>query len=315
MSTIFFGPNMKSGIGHVTRKYAEILNAEYCEYNHTPKLDKYTFGFVFLLPFEEQIFNFKVKFAPLCKRVLVMTVCETETVHPLYSLLLEFQPVYCPSDFSCRILHRQFGGEWRLLRHYSPVPKNITSIPHNDYVFYTIGNILDYRKNIKMLLEAFIRLSLPNCRLVMKATTLNPGEITWKIPKVQIIQGMLTDSELDKVHNLCDCYINCSFSEGVGMGAVEAAVRDKPVIISDYGGLKEYVHTPYIISCKLGPVGIDDFLFTKDMLWGQPELEDLMRHMKTCYDLKLKTYDHSYTRSISDEVFSELNRHACASDQ
>jgi hypothetical protein len=91
------------------------------------------------------------------------------------------------------------------------------------------------------------------------------------------------------------------------MGAVEAAIRDKPVIISDYGGLKEYVKTPYTISCKLGPVGRDDFLFRRDMLWGKPDINDLMRHMQTCYDLKLRNFDHSYTRSINDDVVSFFN--------
>ena len=33
-----------------------------------------------------------------------------------------------------------------------------------------------------------------------------------------------------------DCYVSFSSSEGVGMGAVEAAIRNKPVIITDYGG-------------------------------------------------------------------------------
>jgi glycosyltransferase involved in cell wall biosynthesis len=302
MSALFVGPHMRSGIGHVTRRYAEILNAEYCEFGKTPQKNRYDLGFTFLIPLKQQITDFFKNFAPICKYIIVMAVCETETVHPLYSQLLQFQPVYCPSEFSRSVFQRQFGGDWRLLKHYSPIPKNIILVPHDDYVFYTIGNVLDYRKNIRMLLEAFLRLNLPNCRLVLKATTANPGEVTWKLPRVHIIQEVLTDNELDTLHNACDCYINCSFSEGVGMGAVEAAIRDKPVIISDYGGLKEYVKTPYTISCKLGPVGRDDFLFQKDMLWGKPDINDLMRHMQTCYDLKLKTCNHDYTRSINDDV-------------
>ena len=301
MSCLFIGPHMRSGIGHVTRRYAEILNAEYCEFTNKPKLDTYDFGFMFMIPLPEQIVAF-TQFAPLCKKMIVMAVCETETVHPQYSLLLQFQPIYCPSEFSRRIFQRQFGGDWRLLKHYSPLPKTPTLVPHEDYVFYTIGNVLDYRKNIHMLLEAFVRLNLPDTRLVLKATTCEQNKINWKIPRVHIIQEVLTDDELDNVHNSCDCYVNCSFSEGVGMGAVEAAIRDKPVIIPDYGGLKEYVKTPYIIKCTLGPVGRDDFLFQKHMMWGKPSLDDLMTHMKTCYDERIKTFDHSYTRSINHEV-------------
>lgn len=302
MSAIFVGPDMRIGIGHVTRRYAEILNAEYCEFTQTPKLYKYDLGFTFLMPLKEQILAFTTKFSPLCKHIIVMAVCETETVDPGYSSLLQFQPVYCPSEFCRSVFERQFGGDWRLLRHYSPIPTNITPIQHDDYVFYTIGNILDYRKNIPMLFEAFLRLNLPNSRLVLKSTTGKPGQVKWNLPRVHIIQEVLSDEELDNIHNSCDCYINCSFSEGVGMGAVEAAIRDKPVIITEYGGLKEYVKTPYTVSCKLDKVGRDDNLFKKDMIWGKPDLYDLMRHMKTCYDNNIRTFDHSYTRSINDDV-------------
>ena len=46
---------------------------------------------------------------------------------------------------------------------------------------------------------------------------------------------------MDKIHKSSDCYVSFSSSEGVGMGAVEAALRGKPVIITDYGGAPEYV--------------------------------------------------------------------------
>ena len=89
---------------------------------------------------------------------------------------------------------------------------------------------------------------------------------------------------MESVHEAGDCYVNCSHSEGVGMGAVEAALRDKPVIITDYGGLKEYVKTPYVVKCSLCPVGADDFLFTKDMLWGKPDMKELVTHMKHAFE-------------------------------
>jgi len=288
---------MKSGIGHVTRRYAELVNAEFCEFTNTPKETEYDIGFAFLIPMDWQVRMFKERFVPLCKKVIVMTVCETETVHPQYSMLLEFQPIYCPSEYSRKILERQFGGEWRLLYHNSPELQISRVVPEHPYTFYTIGNVADYRKNVRMMIEAFIRLQMPDCILVLKATTVEP--LNWNIRNVYVVQEMLTDEELDKFHAHCDCYVNCSFSEGVGMGAVEAAIRDKPVIITDYGGLKEYVKTPYMVETKMGYVGRDDFLYLKNMEWGIPSLESLMKHMKTCYDMRLVKQDHSFTRSIN----------------
>jgi hypothetical protein len=44
--------------------------------------------------------------------------------------------------------------------------------------------------------------------------------------------GLLSDEEMENIHALGDCYVSFSSSEGVGMGAVEAALRNKPVIIT-----------------------------------------------------------------------------------
>lgn len=87
------------------------------------------------------------------------------------------------------------------------------------------------------------------------------------------------------------------------MGAVEAALRDKPVIITSYGGLKEYVRTPFVIDAdELVPVGQNDFLFTKDLMWGKPKLDDLIRHMRTCAEGQIKTWDHAFSKDLVGEV-------------
>jgi uncharacterized short protein YbdD (DUF466 family) len=82
------------------------------------------------------------------------------------------------------------------------------------------------------------------------------------------------------------------------MGAVEAALRDKPVILSKYGGAVEYINTDYVIDCKMKTVGVDDFLYSAYMLWGDPDYETLKRHMKHAYDNKIRYVDHEYTRNL-----------------
>jgi glycosyltransferase involved in cell wall biosynthesis len=153
-----------------------------------------------------------------------------------------------------------------------------------------------------MLVEAFIRLQLPNARLLLKATCKVP--VSWNFSNVVIINGLLSDEELEnRVHRQGHCYINCSHSEGVGMGAVEAALRGKPVIITDFGGLKEYVpDTPFVVKCSRTEVPTDDFLYKKGMTWGQPSLVDLMSHMRTCYDGKISEWDHPGTKKLISSV-------------
>ncbi|NBS69757.1 glycosyltransferase, partial [bacterium] len=232
---------------------------------------------------------------------------ETSTVHPSYGNLLKLtKTIYCPSEFARSVLSRQFPeGDWRVLRHWipdPPPPKSITDRPV--YKFYSIGNVADPRKNIQMLIQAFLDLDLPDARLVLKATCRQNVESRW--PNIVIINGLVTNEQLDSIHDSCDCYVNCSFSEGVGMGAVEAAMRNKPVIISDYGGLKEYVKTPYVIRTGRRKVGMVDFLYTPDMEWGNPDIESLKEHMKECHRLKLRVQDHQPTQTMVHSVVTEL---------
>jgi hypothetical protein len=92
------------------------------------------------------------------------------------------------------------------------------------------------------------------------------------------------------------------------MGAVEAALRSKPVIITDYGGLKEYVKTPWVVSCTKGPIGFDDFLFTKDLKWGHPSQEALVAALKDCFEKRVSFWDHAHTRDIVAQVKQHLLR-------
>jgi hypothetical protein len=166
------------------------------------------------------------------------------------------------------------------------------------YIFYTIGNVADPRKNIGALIRALD--NFPEARLLIKATCNQP--VSLNHPQVMIINGLISDEQMENVHAKGHCYVNCSHSEGVGMGAVEAALRSKPVIITDYGGLKEYVHTPFTVPCTLGPIGFDDFLFTKDLVWGHPSYVELVRHMASCYEQRIVTWDHSHTLGLVTAV-------------
>ena len=220
---LFVGPSLLAGIGQVTRTYALSVGGEFVTFGDKALKDHYPCVFIFALPLDQHVEMIEQYYKKLAPRMILMTVCETETVHPDYAKLLKVSDtIYCPSEFAAFVLQRQFPqGDFKVLHHWvQPVPKSVaTSIV--PYTFYTIGNIMDPRKNIRMLIEAFMRLNMKDCRLVLKATCKQPVE--WKFPNVQIINGILSDKAMDDVHDMCHCYVNCSHSEGVGMGAVEAA--------------------------------------------------------------------------------------------
>jgi glycosyltransferase involved in cell wall biosynthesis len=297
------GPSLLAGIGQVTNRYAEFLRkngqeAEYVEFGQVPSKSRYAKGFAFVLPIPQQM-DLVDKYAALCDDVIYMTICETETVNPAYGMLTKYKTLWVASEFCKEIFERQFPEvTWKVLRLLAWESPHKAPALETPYTFYSIGNMADPRKNITGLIRAFQMCNFgPAARLVLKATCIRPFEV--KVPGVVVINGLLSDDAIDRIHASCHCYVNCSHSEGVGMGAVEAAMRDKPVIISEYGGLKEYVKTPWVISCDLGPIGFDDFLFTRDLVWGHPRLEDLVRHLKDCFEKRVTHWDHSHTREIT----------------
>jgi glycosyltransferase involved in cell wall biosynthesis len=302
---LFIGPTALAGIGQVTKRYSRLVaDGEYVEFGQPSKHQNYDTGFAFVLPIAHQL-DMVDQYAKFCKKMIYMTICETETVNPAYGMLVErYSPLYVASEFCKKVFKEQFPqGDWRILHLFAdapPVPR-INQITE-PYIFYTIGNIADPRKNINALLCAIQ--NFPDARLLLKATCVQSVQINH--PQVTVINGLLSDEQMENVHAKGHCYVNCSHSEGVGMGAVEAALRSKPVIITDYGGLKEYVKTPFTVKCALGPIGFDDFLFTKDLVWGHPSYEDLVRNMTACYEQRLTRWDHSHTSGLLATVPGEL---------
>jgi glycosyltransferase involved in cell wall biosynthesis len=316
MKWLFIGPSTLSGIGQVTARYARLMRGEYVVAGDTPKEFHYDRGFIFILPIQSFI-DMAKQYERFCGSMMYMTICETDTVHEDYGKLGDLtKTLYTPSEFCKNVFEKQFPElTFKVLHLWAdtePLPREpvFGLVQSEAFTFYTIGNVLDPRKNMRMLMEAFIRCEFPvgSARILVKATCKAPVQSPVKF--MTVINELLTDRQMEAIHEAGDCYVNCSHSEGVGMGAVEAALRNKPVIITDYGGLKEYVRTPYVVKCTPCPVGVDDFLFKKDMVWGQPDLDELVMFMKHAYENRAKPYlaEKGFTAGLMAAVPSELSQ-------
>jgi glycosyltransferase involved in cell wall biosynthesis len=287
---IIIGSHLGSGIGQHASKYTKVFdNASYHQIGSD--LPESEHGLLFLLPIKPHVDYIKYARTRV-KNLALMTVCETETVHEDYGLIMEqSKKIMVPSAFCKRVFSKQFPkNEFHIIHAHIPMPSK------RPYTFYHIGNIMDDRKNFRGILEAFMRLNKPDARLVVKATCNQNVEI--KLPNVEVINGLISDEEMDKLHNRCDCYVSFSKSEGVGMGPIEAALRDKPVIITNFGGSPEYVRTRYTIQCELQELEKDDFLFKKGMVWGKPNSNQLLAFMRDTYDKKLRYMNHEHTKKL-----------------
>ena len=288
---IVIGPALNTGIGQHAKKYTKLFGVESVYYVIGKELPQCDNGLIFMLPIREHIEYLKHAKRRI-KNLACMTVCETETVHEDYDLIMkEFKRVAVPSEFCKKVLSRQFpDNEFYVIHAHIPQP------PEKPYTFYHIGNIMDPRKKFRDVLQAFVRMNEPNTRLVIKATAKTDVHIPF--PRVEVVNGLLDDEAMDRLHERCDCYVNFSHSEGVGMGAVEAALRDKPVIITEYGGASEYIKTPYTIECGLQELEKDDFLFKKGMVWGDPNFDQLLEYMRHAYDNRVRHMDHEHTKKL-----------------
>ena len=288
---IIIGPDLNTGIGNQAFKYTRLFlpDSEYHVFGS--EIPEHAHGLIYMLPIGDHLEYLKYVRTRV-NNLACMTICETETVHEDYGMIMkEFKKVAVPSEFCKKVFSRQFpDNEFYVIHAHVPTPKE------KPYTFYHIGNILDPRKKFRDILQAFIRLNEPNSRLIVKATCRQPIDI--QLPRVEVINDLLSDEQMDELHNRADCYVSFSHSEGIGMGAVEAALRDKPVIITNYGGAPEYVKTPYMIDCELQELENDDFLFKKGMLWGNPNFDQLLEFMRHAYDTRVRYMNHEHTKKL-----------------
>lgn len=295
----FVGPSLYSGIGQHTKKYMDLFpNSSYFNMYENINLDFSKPTFIFVVPTESSL-NICRYLKVKCKnKIIVMTVCETETVHDDYGKIFEiFEKIYVPSYFCKKVLEKQFNKIVGIIPPYVPVPEKQICEKSDTYWFYHIGNVLDQRKNTPMLINAFDELKLPNCKLFIKATC--NQHVNCVVENIIIMNdGLVDDETISKIHQSHDCYVSAAKSEGVGMSVIEACLNDKPVIVPDYGGTKDFVKTDFFVKCGREVIKDDDFLFKKGMEWGSPDVESLKEHMKYCYYNNIKTYDHSYTKKL-----------------
>jgi glycosyltransferase involved in cell wall biosynthesis len=300
---LLIGPSLLSGIGQHLLKYKPLLEGSQYIQLGVDQIPKSDVALIFALPTAAWLDSIP-RIKQQCKKVICMTTCETETVHEAYGELFKhFDKVAVSSRFCKKVFSRQFPNvEFIIVRAHVPAQPVMTitntfNIPTDKYKFYHIGNVADQRKNFKSILEAFIRLNLPDSLLVVKATCMQ--EIQINAPNVIVINGLIPEDQLNSLHKLCDCYVSFSSSEGIGLGAVEAAIQNKPVIIPEYGGAVDYIKTPYLIKCDKQEVPFDDFLFKKGMIWGKPNYDQLVKFMKDAYDKKLTFMSHDHTRHVT----------------
>jgi glycosyltransferase involved in cell wall biosynthesis len=203
----------------------------------------------------------------------------------------------------------------------------LPEINDNEFVFYTI-NEWTARKGIEDLIHCFLETftSQDNVVLFIKSSTIRQfmgeGYISNQSmkypnpPKIILNTEDWSDDKIVSLHKRGNCYISLCKSEGIGLGACEAAQVGNPVIMSSYGGQQDYLKGVFFVSCseeapnmcltphvshdKCSPEGCIYYpwFLPKTQRWGKPSLDDAQGLMKFVYNNQSLSDDQAKLPSI-----------------
>ena len=227
------------------------------------------------------------------------------------SLINQLSEVWVPSDYNVEVFRNSgITIPIRKIPHAFNIEKKIVGdslIQRNndqEYVFYSIFQWLE-RKNPIGLLKAYLTefKKEENVVLVIKTFITDHGnqsevarikvainDLKTRLylpsyPRILLLTDLLTSDQVMRLHQDSDCFVHLARSEGFGIPVVEAQLAGKPVIATNYSGMKELINWKARTGCPIEyietPVhGMPWNIYSGDMVWAEPDLMDARRAMR-----------------------------------
>ena len=186
-------------------------------------------------------------------------------------------------------------------------------IPAEHRVFYTIS-AWDPRKAVSDLIAAFAtafdasdRVALliktqatghgagplyprgPTRELATQAISEIAATRQREAPLIVLLDEALDADALDLIHAVGDVFVSLSHGEGFGLGAFEAATLGKPVIMTGWGGHRDFLGDdwPGAIAYRLAPVPLwppDRPSYFPSQRWAEPARDAAARLMRAAFE-------------------------------
>lgn len=138
------------------------------------------------------------------------------------------------------------------------------------------------RKNVRGVIEMFQR-AFPDevdVRLRVKITPRcefdEPDD-----PRIEILRGFMPPAEVAEWYRSLTAYVNGSYSEGFGLHMLEAMACGRPVVSSQYSGVREYFDDEVGYSVGHDEVPTGSKLYPGH--WGHPSEDDMVAAMRRIY--------------------------------
>jgi glycosyltransferase involved in cell wall biosynthesis len=141
---------------------------------------------------------------------------------------------------------------------------------------------IDPRKNLQLLIDAFLELNLDNYKLVLVGKTSNHFNVKLKANSRNIIfTGLVSDIDLSMLYKSCEFFVYPSLYEGFGIPPLEAMKNHCAVILSDIPSLREICNDAALY---INPNDINDLKNGMLKVIKDPTLKE---------DLKIKGFSRS----------------------
>tara|TARA_Y100000310_G_C20647738_1_gene797582 strand:+ start:309 stop:1427 length:1119 start_codon:yes stop_codon:yes gene_type:complete len=186
------------------------------------------------------------------------------------------------------------------------------SVPEGNFVFYTIADF-NKRKNIEAFIKAFHAEFDPSepVSILIKSHKygMNPDETAIKIRDIcnkvkvglkkfrniddykedLIITSFVSDEDVCRIHNSCDCFVMPSYGEAWCIPAFDAMGFGKTPICTNIGGMSDFIgNAGFLVEGIMEPVYemLDTFtdLFTGNENWCSVSVEGLRECMRHVYE-------------------------------
>jgi glycosyltransferase involved in cell wall biosynthesis len=101
---------------------------------------------------------------------------------------------------------------------------------------------------------------------------------------VCIADETLSDDEMLALHERGDCFVSLARAEGWGLGAFEAARRGTPVVMTGYGGQRDFLDPALSRLLAYEMVPVDEPFWRRSYRgtdrWAEPSLAEAVAHMR-----------------------------------
>jgi glycosyltransferase involved in cell wall biosynthesis len=105
-------------------------------------------------------------------------------------------------------------------------------------------------------------------------------------PRIILDTTLRPDDFIDNLVTHCDVYLSLCNSEGVGLGACQAALKGKIIVMTGFGGQTEYVKEGCWINYKLNAVNVPtNFVewIKPPQRWGYPSIDHAIKKLHDIY--------------------------------